>query len=90
MVININNYCKINCELGQNRLFFIMHCIYCQIRCIALGILQTPEGFWVFLFRQSSEWGQGYANHNTMRSQTASPACDSYETGERNLRTDTT
>ena len=63
---------------------------YCQMRCIALGVLQTPEGFWIFLFPQSSEWGRGYANHNTTRSQTASPACDSYETGERNLRTDTT
>ena len=59
---------------------------YCQIRCIALRILQTSEGFWGFLFRQSSEWGQGYANHNKTRSQTASPACDSNETGKRNLR----
>ena len=50
------------------------------------AILQTSEGFWVFLFRQSSEWGQGYANHNTTRSQTASPACDSNETGKRNLQ----
>ena len=58
---------------------------YCQIRCIALGVLQTPEGFWIFLFRQSSEGGRGYANHNTTRSQTASPACNSYETGERNF-----
>ena len=59
---------------------------YCQIRCIALRILQTSDGFWVFLFRQSSEWGLGYANHNKTRSQTASPACDSKETGKRNLR----
>ena len=27
---------------------------YCQIRCIALRILQTSKEFWVFLFRQSS------------------------------------
>ena len=29
---------------------------YCQIRRIALRVLQTSRGFWVFLFRQSSEW----------------------------------
>ena len=51
--------------------------IYCQIRCIALRVLQTLEGFWIFLFRQLCEWGRGYANHNTTRSQTASPACHS-------------
>ena len=28
-------------------------------RCIELRVLQTSKGFWVFLFRQSFEWGQG-------------------------------
>ena len=39
--------------------------IYCQI---------LRRDFWVFLFRQSSAWGRGYAN----QSQRKSPACDSY------------
>ena len=78
-----------NITLGKHDFSSALFPRYCQIRCIALGVLQTPEGFWIFLFRHSSEWGRGYANHNTTRSQTASPACDSYETGERNLRTDT-
>ena len=33
--------------------------IYCQIRCVALGVMQASKGFWVFLFRQSFEWGRG-------------------------------
>ena len=33
--------------------------LYNQIRCIALRVLQTSKGFWVFLFRQSFEWGRG-------------------------------
>ena len=70
----------------NNNFLAIQICLYCQIRCIALRVLRTSEGCWVFLFRQSFEWGRGYANHNTTRSQTASPACDSYETGKRNLR----
>ena len=77
--------CPICMKIRTSLIVFIFT-FYCQIRCIALRILQTSEGFWVFLFRQSSEWGQGYANHNTTRSQTASPACDSNETGKRNLR----
>ena len=31
---------------------------YCEIRCIALRVLQTSRGFWVFQFRQSFE-GRG-------------------------------
>ena len=31
---------------------------YCQIRCIALRVLQTSKGLWVFQFRQSFE-GRG-------------------------------
>ena len=32
---------------------------YSQIRCIALRVLQTSKGFWVFLFRQLFDWGRG-------------------------------
>ena len=33
--------------------------IYCQIRCVALRVMQASKGFGVFLFRQSFEWGRG-------------------------------
>ena len=52
---------------------------YCQIRCIAPRVLQTSKGFWVFLFRQSSEWMRSYANHNTTRS----PISRACEMGEK-------
>ena len=38
------------------------------IRCIALRTLQTSNGFWVFLFRQSFEWGGVVARHNATHS----------------------
>ena len=31
--------------------------IYCQIRCIALRVMQASKGFWVYLLRQSFELG---------------------------------
>ena len=39
-----------------------------KIRCIALCVSKTSKEFWVFLFRQSFEWGRVNANHNTTRS----------------------
>ena len=42
--------------------------MYCQIRCITLRALQTSKGFWVFLFRQSFEWGGAIVRHNATHS----------------------
>ena len=39
--------------------------IYSQIRCIPLR--KHRRDFWVFLFRQSSQGGRDYANHNATR-----------------------
>ena len=39
---------------------------YCQIRCVALRVLQTSMGFWVFQFRQSFE-GRGAGGGGLMK-----------------------
>ena len=42
--------------------------LYSQIRCIALRVLQTSKGFWVFCSVSHLSGGGSNANHNTTRS----------------------
>ena len=38
--------------------------IYCQIRCVALRVMQALKGFWVFCSVNLLSGGEVNANHN--------------------------